>query len=64
MRKLNSYKLLLVFITGLLANPQIAWADDDINKAEPVKPDAIVAVGQYSVSNNFEALGKPADIGC
>ena len=64
MRKLNNYRLLLVCITGLLSNPQIAWAGDDINKAEPVKPDAVVTVGQYSVSNNFEALGKPADIGC
>ncbi len=64
MRKLNSYKLLLVLATGLLSNPQSIWANDDINKAAPVKPDAIVAVGQYSVGNNFEALGKPADIGC
>lgn len=59
MRKLNNYKLLLVFITGLLANPQNIWADDDINN-----PDVTVIVGQYSVSDNFETLGTPADIGC
>ncbi|MCK4952133.1 MAG: hypothetical protein KAS48_09950 [Gammaproteobacteria bacterium] len=59
MKKLNSYKLLLVFVFGFLANPQSIWADDDINK-----PDSTVIAGQYSVSDNFEGLGKPADIGC
>ena len=59
MRKLNSYKLLLVLATGLLSNPQSIWANDDI-----YKPDTIVFSGQYSVGDNFEALGKPTDIGC
>ena len=59
MRRLNSYKLLLVLITGLFVSPQAALANHDTNK-----PDPTVTVGQYSVSDNFKTLGKPADIGC
>lgn len=67
MRKLNRYKLLLVYVTGLLYYSANAWAhdinNDGSNEGNGYKPDTIIA-SQYSVSDDFENLGKPADIGC